>query len=65
VLLVEAAEQGSTSDVGDYVELNGIRTWFDEEGAGPPLVLLHGGFVTNESWATQVPALATHYDAAA
>jgi hypothetical protein len=26
-----------------YVELNGVRTWNDDVGAGEPPVLLHGG----------------------
>ena len=43
--------------MGDYVDLAGIRTWYDEDGAGPPLVLLHGGLVTNESWFAQLPVL--------
>jgi pimeloyl-ACP methyl ester carboxylesterase len=47
--------------VGDYVELSGVRTWYDEEGAGPPVLLLHGGFVTNESWKAQMPALTTDW----
>jgi pimeloyl-ACP methyl ester carboxylesterase len=28
-----------------YVELGAVRTWYDEHGDGPPLVLLHGGLV--------------------
>ena len=43
--------------MGDYVDLAGVRTWYDELGSGPPLVLLHGGLVTNESWFAQLPAL--------
>jgi pimeloyl-ACP methyl ester carboxylesterase len=28
-----------------YVQLGAVRTWYDEHGAGEPLVLLHGGLV--------------------
>jgi pimeloyl-ACP methyl ester carboxylesterase len=28
-----------------YVQLGAVRTWYDEHGAGQPLVLLHGGLV--------------------
>jgi pimeloyl-ACP methyl ester carboxylesterase len=28
-----------------YVELGGVRTWYDEHGDGEPLVLMHGGLV--------------------
>ena len=34
--------------MGDYVELEGVRTWYDDQGVGSPLVLLHGGLMTNE-----------------
>jgi pimeloyl-ACP methyl ester carboxylesterase len=27
---------------GTYVELRGVRTWYDERGSGQPLVRLHG-----------------------
>ena len=28
-----------------YVELDGVRNWYDERGGGDPLVLMHGGVV--------------------
>ncbi|WP_405667382.1 alpha/beta hydrolase [Streptomyces sp. NBC_01166] len=36
--------------MGDYADLPGVRTWYETEGTGIPLVLLHGGFCTNETW---------------
>jgi pimeloyl-ACP methyl ester carboxylesterase len=39
--------------VGEYIELPGVRTWYEVEGQGEPVLLLHGGFVTNESWGQQ------------
>ncbi|MFB4419825.1 alpha/beta fold hydrolase [Streptomyces sp. QL37] len=36
--------------MGDYADLPGVRTWYETEGTGSPLVLLHGGFCTNETW---------------
>jgi pimeloyl-ACP methyl ester carboxylesterase len=31
--------------MAQYVELGGVRTWYDEHGDGEPLVLMHGGLV--------------------
>lgn len=44
-----------------YVEANGVRTYYEVDGAGDPLLLLHGGLATNALWASQVPAFAQHY----
>jgi pimeloyl-ACP methyl ester carboxylesterase len=35
--------------MGKYVDLNGVRTWYDERGQGNPLVLLHPGGVGVDS----------------
>jgi pimeloyl-ACP methyl ester carboxylesterase len=47
--------------MGEYVRLPGVRTWYESEGAGDPLVLLHGGFCTNETWGAQRADLAARY----
>ncbi|WP_371606724.1 alpha/beta hydrolase [Streptomyces sp. NBC_01213] len=47
--------------MGDYVDLPGVRTWFESEGSGEPLVLLHGGFCTNDTWGAQRADLASAY----
>lgn len=49
--------------MGDYVELPGVRTWYETDGAADaePLLLLHGGLCTNETWAAQRPGLAAAY----
>ncbi|WP_432055915.1 alpha/beta fold hydrolase [Streptomyces sp. bgisy022] len=44
--------------MGAYVRLPGVRTWYETEGSGEPLVLLHGGFCTNETWGAQRADLA-------
>lgn len=41
-----------------YVEVGGVRTWHEIDGAGEPVVLLHGGFAGADSWFCQRPALA-------
>jgi len=49
--------------MGEYATLNGIRTYFEvhgEEGR-EPLVLLHGGVCTAETWAGQAGPLSEYY----
>jgi pimeloyl-ACP methyl ester carboxylesterase len=41
-----------------YVELDGVRTWYDEHGKGEPLVLLHPGGADARAWAPNLDALA-------
>lgn len=41
-----------------YVNVNGLRTWHEVQGAGHPLVLLHGAFAGASSWSAQAPVLA-------
>ena len=47
--------------MGEYANVNGLWTYYDTSGAGDPLVLLHGGGVTADSWFAQLPVLAGHY----
>jgi pimeloyl-ACP methyl ester carboxylesterase len=47
--------------VGEYVNAGDVRTYYEVYGEGEPLVLLHGGLATAESWVMQVPALAEGY----
>ena len=41
-----------------YADSNGISFYYDEQGEGEPLVLLHGGIGSGEMFATLAPALA-------
>jgi pimeloyl-ACP methyl ester carboxylesterase len=41
-----------------YADVNGLSMYFEEHGAGEPLVLLHGGVAGSEIWAPMLPALA-------
>jgi len=47
--------------VGGYVEIGGIRTWYEAAGQGEPLVMLHGGLSTNAQWGGLIDTLAEHY----
>jgi hypothetical protein len=43
-----------------YVDLDGVRTWYDEAGTGEPLVLLHpcGAGVDSRAFGPNLGALA-------
>ncbi len=41
-----------------YADVNGVRLYYEEHGAGDPLVLLHGGLGSVEMFASVLPALA-------
>jgi pimeloyl-ACP methyl ester carboxylesterase len=42
---------------------NGLRLYYETEGAGLPVVFLHGLSGTHDLWKYQVPAVAPHYQA--
>ena len=48
--------------MGQYVEAGGLKTWVDSWGSGSPLLLLHGGMVSNQTWDPMVPALAERFN---
>lgn len=45
----------------DYVDIDGVHTWFETVGKGEPLVLLHGGLETNAAWAGQLASLGENF----
>jgi pimeloyl-ACP methyl ester carboxylesterase len=49
--------------MGERVELNGIPTYYEVHGpdGAEPVVLLHGGLVTAETWGGQVEPMSEHY----
>jgi pimeloyl-ACP methyl ester carboxylesterase len=44
-----------------YAPVNGIRIWYAVFGAGPPVIMLHGGLANSNYWGNQVRALVPHY----
>jgi pimeloyl-ACP methyl ester carboxylesterase len=46
-----------------YVEIGGVRTWYDEHGAGEPVVLLHpgGAGVDSRAWGPNLDAVAAKF----
>ena len=47
--------------MGKFIELPGVKTWYEVEGNGDPLLLLHAMFCTNETWGAQRPDLSAAY----
>lgn len=44
-----------------YVQLGEVSTWYDEHGAGEPLVLLHPGGADSRAWDQNLAALAKRF----
>jgi pimeloyl-ACP methyl ester carboxylesterase len=44
-----------------YVQTGAVRTWYDEDGQGEPLVLMHGGLVDARFLAPNLPPLADRF----
>ena len=47
--------------MGGYLQIGDLKTWYEDQGAGEPLVLLHGGLSTNDTWASQMPDFANRF----
>jgi pimeloyl-ACP methyl ester carboxylesterase len=43
--------------MGDYLALPAGKVWYDEQGSGPPVVLIHGGAVDSRFFKDNIPAL--------
>jgi pimeloyl-ACP methyl ester carboxylesterase len=56
-----ASEPGKTRN-GLYVEAGGLNTYYEVNGAGDPLLLLHGGFCPAETFDGMIPGLAERYE---
>jgi len=44
-----------------YIERDGSRVFFTDEGTGPPVILGHSLLCSGEMWASQLPALTEQY----
>ncbi len=42
--------------------LNGIKIFYERQGVGPPIVLVHGSWGDHHNWDAVAPALAREYD---
>lgn len=44
------AAEAADPPAGDFVEIDGVRIHYVDQGSGPPVVLLHGNGVTLQDW---------------
>jgi pimeloyl-ACP methyl ester carboxylesterase len=47
--------------MGEYVQLGAVKTWYEEQGSGDPLVLMHGGLSDARFFGATTPALAERF----
>jgi pimeloyl-ACP methyl ester carboxylesterase len=47
---------------GMYIEANGLEVYYEHSGEGEPLLLVHGGTATSQSWASHLPAFTEHFE---
>ncbi len=47
--------------MGRYVDAGVVHAYYEVEGQGDPLILLHGGVATIETWSAQRAALSERY----
>jgi pimeloyl-ACP methyl ester carboxylesterase len=52
---------GMTPAIGKYVEANGLNIYYEEQGSGRPLILLHGGTQTSAGWHEDMPYFAQQF----
>lgn len=55
------AAQHTETQPGHYIQANGLDIYYEERGQGQPLLLIHGGLLTGESWQPYLAAFAEHY----
>src|SRR3954463_1021408 len=48
-------------DTGAYAAVNGLNLYYETLGAGPPLILLHGGLGSGEMFGPILPLLVEHH----
>ena len=46
---------------GTHIEANELKIYYEAYGEGEPLLLIHGGTATSQSWASHLPAFTEHF----
>jgi pimeloyl-ACP methyl ester carboxylesterase len=56
-----ARPQDATTQRGHFIHANGVEMYYEVHGQGEPLLLIHGGTLTADSWQPYLAAFAEHY----
>ena len=49
------------NEQGTYVQVNGLRMYYETYGSGPPVILIHGGLETCQMWTPVTNAFSRYY----
>lgn len=49
-----AIPYGDNAKAGNYIQINGVKLYYEVYGEGKPLVLIHGNFTPTRGWAPQI-----------
>ena len=60
-LPIEELEANYTTPDSRFVDVDGVRVHYMDQGSGPVVVLLHASFMSLRTWDSMVAALATNY----
>jgi pimeloyl-ACP methyl ester carboxylesterase len=60
-LVVSAAAGAKPLIIKGFVPVPGGKLFFEERGAGPAVILIHGGMLDHRMWDPQIEALARHH----
>lgn len=56
-----ATPEHTETQHGHYIQANDLDIYYEEHGQGQPLLLIHGGALTGDSWQPYLGAFAEHY----
>ena len=59
--MTTAERENQTQGTGHYADVNGINLYYQTQGSGRPMILLHGGLFSSEMFGPTLPGLAVNH----